>query len=215
VIDSGNLPVAYSTSGEEDLPTPDAPMDYSDPFPDEPTKALDVRAFQLTTYLKGKWYHSNRKATQSDPLFDIVSQNDKHSDWLLCDGILIKKGEDDNRDCPYVPYEAAHQGHNIRSEIIRIAHEQMAHMGAQKCYKYASRHFCWFSMRNDFRDYVRRCHLCQMNKQPTTVPGRSVTPLPVPREPFSSLAIDFAGPFPHDCNKDLILFVLDRFSGFT
>jgi len=215
VIDSGNLPVAYSTSSEEDLPTPDAPMDYSDPFPDEPTKALDVRAFQLTTYLKGKWYNSIRKATQSDPLFVIVSKNDKHPDWLLCDGILIKRGEDDNRDCPYVPYEAAHQGHNIRSEIIRITHEQMAHMGAQKCYKYASRHFYWFSMRKDFRDYIRRCHLCQMNKQPTTVPEGSVTSLPVPREPFSSLAIDFAGLFPHDSNKDLILVVLDRFSGFT
>jgi len=215
VIDSGSLPVAYSTSSKEDLPTPDAPMDYSDPFPDEPTKALNVRAFQLTTYVKGKWYNSIRKATQSDPLFEIVSKDDKHPDWLLCDGILIKRGEDDNIDCPYDHYEAAHQGHNIRSEIIRITHEQMVHMGAQKCYKYASRHFYWFSMRSDFRDYVRRCHLCQMNKQPTTVPEGSVTPLPVPREPFSSLAIDFAGPFPHDSNKDLILVVLDRFSGFT
>jgi len=54
-----------------------------------------------------------------------------------------------------------------------------------------------------------------MNKQPTTVSEGSVTPLPVPREPFSSLAIDFAGPFHHDSNKDLILVVLDRFSGFT
>jgi len=106
--DSGNLPVTYSTSSAEDLPTPDAPMDYSDPVPDEPSKDLNVRAFQLTTSLKGKLYNSITKATQSDHLFDIVSKNDKHPDCLLCDRILIKRGEDDNRDCPYVSYEAAH-----------------------------------------------------------------------------------------------------------
>ena len=54
-----------------------------------------------------------------------------------------------------------------------------------------------------------------MNKQPTTLPNGIVTPLPVPREPFSSIAIDFAGPFPSDNKKELILVVLDRFTGFT
>ena len=70
-------------------------------------------------------------------------------------------------------------------------------------------------MRHDFKDYVRRCHLCQMNKQPTTLPNGIVTSLAVPREPFSSIAIDFAGPCPSDNKKELILVVLDRFTGFT
>ena len=104
---------------------------------------------------------------------------------------------------------------NIRSKILRITNEQMAHMGAQKCFKYTSHHIHWMTMRNDFKDYIRRCHLCQMNKQPTTLPDRIVISLPVPREPFSSIAIDFAGSFPSDNKKEQILVVLDRFTGFT
>ena len=71
------------------------------------------------------------------------------------------------------------------------------------------------TIRNDVRDYMRRCHLCQMNKQPTTLPDGIVTPLPVPRKPFSSIAIDLAGPFPSNNKKEIILVVLDRLTGFT
>ena len=54
-----------------------------------------------------------------------------------------------------------------------------------------------------------------MNKQPTPLPDGIVTPRPVSREPFSSMAIDFAEPFHSDNKKELILFVLDRFTGLT
>ena len=43
-----------------------------------------------------------------------------------------------------------------------------------------------------------------MNKQPTTRADGIFTPLAVPREPFSTIAIDFAGPFPSDNTKELI-----------
>ena len=81
-----------------------------------------------------------------------VCKNSNHPSWILIDGLLLIRGEDDSRDCSYVPYEAAHEGDNIKSEILRITHEQMAHMGAQKCFKYASRHFYWMTMRTDFED---------------------------------------------------------------
>jgi len=66
----------------------------------------------------------------------------------------------------------------------------------------------------DFKASILRCHLCLINKQHTTIPDALVTPLPVPREPFSSIAIYLAGPFPSDIEKELILVVLDRFTGF-
>jgi len=199
----------------EDLPVPDSPVDYSDPFPDQPPRALDIHAFQLFQHLKVKWYNSLPKATASDPLYDIVSKNPNHPSWILIDRLLLKRGEDDNRDCPYVLYEAAYEGTNIRSEIKRITHEQIAYMGADKCFKYASKHFYWMSIRSDFKDYIHRCHFCQMNKQPTTLPDRVVTPLPVARVPFSSIAIDLAGPFASEKKEELIRVVLDRFTGCT
>ena len=39
---------------QEDLPASDAPVNYEEPFPDEPSRAHDVRTFQLSQHLKGK-----------------------------------------------------------------------------------------------------------------------------------------------------------------
>ena len=87
------------------------------------------------------------KATASDPLLDSVSKNTNHPSWIIVDRLLLKRGEDDSRDCPYVPYEAAYSGDNIRSEIFRITHEQMAYIGEQKCFKYISKRFYCMTMR--------------------------------------------------------------------
>ena len=133
-------PTTNHAPQEEDLPVPDAPVDYDDPFPDQPYRALDILAFPLSQHLKGKWYDSLRKATASDPLYDIIHKDPNHHSWILIDGPLLKRGEDDSRECPYVLYEVAYEGTNIRSEIIRITHEQMAHTGAHKCFKYAFKH---------------------------------------------------------------------------
>ena len=79
IINSSNGPTSNHISPDEDLPVPDAPVDYEDLFPDQPRTALDVCAFQLTQHLKGKWYHALRKATATDSLCDIVSKNSNHS----------------------------------------------------------------------------------------------------------------------------------------
>ena len=185
IINRSDGPASNHIAPDEDLPVPDAPVDYDDPFPDQPSRALNIRAFQPSEHLKGKWYNSLRKATTTDPPFDLVSKIPNHPSWILIDGLLLKREENDSRDCPDVLYEAAHEGDNIRTEILCITHELMAHMGAQKCFKYTSRHFDWMTMRTDFKDCIRRCHLCQMNKEPTALSDGIVTPLLVPREPFS------------------------------
>ena len=41
-------------ASQEDLSVPNASVNYDNPFPDELSRALDVRAFQLSQHLKGK-----------------------------------------------------------------------------------------------------------------------------------------------------------------
>ena len=106
IINRSDRPVSNHIAPDEDLPVPDAPFDYDDPFPDQPSRALDIRAFQLSRYLKGKWYNALRKATATDSLFDIVDKNPNYPSWILVDGLLFKRGEDDSRDCPYGPNES-------------------------------------------------------------------------------------------------------------
>jgi len=215
IINKDSGPTSNHASQEEDLPVPNAPVNYDDPFPDHPSRALDILAFQLSQHLKGKWYNSLPKATASDPLHGMVSKSPNHPSWILINGLVLKRRGDDSVDCQYVPDEAGYEGSNLWSEIIRITYKQIAHMGVYKCIKYASKHLCWMSTRSAFKDYIRRWHPCQINKKPTTLPDGVVTVPPVPREPFSSFAIDFAGQFPNDNKKELILVVLDPFTGFT
>jgi len=85
----------------------------------------------------------------------MVSKNLNHPSWILIDGLVLKRGEDDSRDCLYVPYEAAYEGTNIRSEIIQITPEEMAHIGAHKSFKYAFKHCYWMLMTSDFKHYIR------------------------------------------------------------
>ena len=95
IINRSDGPTSNHISPDEDLPLPDAPVDHDDPFPDQLSRALDVRTFQLTQHLKGKWYHALRKATATDPLFDVVSKNSNNPCWILLVGLLLKRGEDD------------------------------------------------------------------------------------------------------------------------
>ena len=96
IINRSDGPTSNHVETNEDLPVPDAPVDYNDPFPDQPSRALDVCAFELTQHLKGKWYHAFRKATATDYLFDIVSKNPNHPSWILIDRLLLKRGEEDS-----------------------------------------------------------------------------------------------------------------------
>jgi len=85
------MPLRYKTYWSLMLP-----VAYDDPFPDQPSRALDIHAFQLSQHLKGKWCNSLQKARASDPLFDIVSKSPNHSSWILIDRLLLKRGEDDS-----------------------------------------------------------------------------------------------------------------------
>jgi hypothetical protein len=84
-----------------------------------------------------------------------------------------------------------------------------------KCYQYANTYFFWYSIDQDFVDFCHRYYLCQVNKIPTQVPEDKPRLMPIPKIPFKFLALDFAGPLPGDQKCDIILVVLDCFSGYT
>ena len=71
---------SYSTESSDTLPTPEAPIDYTDTFMDLPSKNQDMRAFELNQHFKGRWYLAIRKATVGEPLFELLSGNNDHPD---------------------------------------------------------------------------------------------------------------------------------------
>jgi len=70
-------------------------------------------------------------------------------------------------------------------------------------------------MRKDFRQGVRRCELCQANKEPNTLPVGNAQTLHFPCEIFLTYAIEFIGLFTKLKGQDSVLVVVDRAVGFS
>jgi len=69
-------------------------------------------------------------------------------------------------------------------------------------------------MLKHFRDFVRRCELCQAFKERNTLSTGDAQTLLFPSEIFSSYAIDFMGPFTKLKGQDSVVVVVDRAVGF-
>ena len=69
-------------------------------------------------------------------------------------------------------------------------------------------------MYRDVEGFVRTCPECQLNKLPTNKPAGYAHTIPLPTQPWQSIAIDFIGPITESKGYRYILSMVDRFSGF-
>ena len=67
----------------------------------------------------------------------------------------------------------------------------------------------------DVKSFVSACPVCAQNKSSTQPSAGLLRPLPVPRCPWSHLALDFVTGLPASAGNAVILTVVDRFSKFT
>jgi hypothetical protein len=70
-------------------------------------------------------------------------------------------------------------------------------------------------MSQDYVVFCYRFHLCKVNRISTKVPEGKPRPMPIPKVPFKSLALHIFVALLSDKKCDLILLVLDSFSGKT
>lgn len=81
----------------------------------------------------------------------------------------------------------------LREQLIQHAHDTpvRGHSGYDKTLYRARRNFYWLKMKQQIRQYIRECHICQQAKHETMAPGGSLQPLPVPDHIWSHINIDF------------------------
>ncbi len=72
--------------------------------------------------------------------------------------------------------------------------------------------FLWPTMRTDTVDFIHRCITCNESKSPRQLPSGLLHLLPVPRRPWSHLAIDFITDLPKSNGNTTILSIIYRFS---
>ncbi|MCP4254336.1 MAG: hypothetical protein GY775_13195, partial [Candidatus Scalindua sp.] len=86
-----------------------------------------------------------------------------------------------------------------RKDILSLAHDSpmAGHLGINKTYSKILNHFYWPKMKQDVKEYLKSCHVCQMVGKPNQViPPAPLQPIPAVNEAFSDILIDCVGPLP-------------------
>ncbi|MCO5612123.1 hypothetical protein L7F22_066385 [Adiantum nelumboides] len=113
-------------------------------------------------------------------------------------------------DCICVPHNGA-----LRKILIQEHHEVpfAAHPGINKTYRLLSATYFWPQMQQDVIKYVKACHSCQIMKASRQLPQGLLQPLPVPKERWESISMDFITTLPRTSKGNAqILVIVDRVS---
>jgi hypothetical protein len=109
----------------------------------------------------------------------------------------------------YVP-----KNKEIRDDILHDHHDSpdVGHPGIHCMLELIKRTYWWPMIKTDIQNYVKGCSACQKNKiirQPGHI---SLSPLPIPKQPWQEISIDMIGPLPKSDEYNSILVIVDRFS---
>ncbi|KAA8906914.1 hypothetical protein TRICI_005033 [Trichomonascus ciferrii] len=136
----------------------------------------------------------------------------KHFEYSEDTGLLYYQaiiGETDFRI--YVP------DGEIRHLLIKNAHESATtttrHAGHYRTYLALSSTYYWPRMPKRVKEFCRKCHQCQISKASNKMPQGLYNPLPVPRERWDDISMDFVTGLPQTFHGyDSIMVVVDRLS---
>jgi hypothetical protein len=89
------------------------------------------------------------------------------------------------------------------------------HSGFLRTYKKVSSLVYWEGMRKKIKEYVEACEVCQQNKYQTLKPGGLLQPLPIPKQIWDDISMDFIGGLPRAQGIDTVLVVVDRLTKYA
>jgi hypothetical protein len=89
------------------------------------------------------------------------------------------------------------------------------HSGYLRTYKKLSGVVYWAGMRKKIKEFVEACEVCQQNKYQTLRPGGLLQPLPIPKQIWTDISMDFIGGLPKVQGTDTIMVVVDRLTKYA
>ncbi|KAK9057995.1 hypothetical protein SSX86_022835 [Deinandra increscens subsp. villosa] len=107
--------------------------------------------------------------------------------------------------------------HDLRLKLLQEAHDTPigGHGGFLKTYKRLSSRYYWPKMKQDVREFVQQCVICQQQKYQTLAPAGLLQPLPIPDQIWEDVSMDFIVGLPPSSRFDTILVVVDRLSKYA
>jgi hypothetical protein len=89
------------------------------------------------------------------------------------------------------------------------------HSRFTKTYDRIKRSFFWDGMKQDIRNFVAECDVCQCNKGEIVKSSGTLQPLPIPPTIWKDISIDFITSLPKSGNKSVIMVVVDHLSKYA
>ncbi|GBG88499.1 hypothetical protein CBR_g47970 [Chara braunii] len=189
----------------------------ADRVADALSRRIDFCAIVTTTFdLDDDLQPHFVKGYKSDPTYstlyaELSSDHPPASHYRISDGFLLLHTR--GKDLLVVP-----QDRILRTRLLDEFHDTRlsAHLGVNHTLARLCQRFHWPDVLHDVTRYVESCAVCHRNKGRSRVPFGELKPLPIPRPPRLSIAMDVTGPFPRDRHgHDGILTVVDRLSKYA
>ena len=100
--------------------------------------------------------------------------------------------------------------------LLREYHDSPygGHTGEQKTYLRLAREWYWEGMRRQVMQYVRACQVCQQTKASYQKPAGLLQNLPIPKQVWEHVTMDFIEGLPRSGGVDTILVVVDRLTKY-
>ncbi|MCO5586541.1 hypothetical protein L7F22_040482 [Adiantum nelumboides] len=163
---------------------------------------FNTQPITMNEYLTDKDFGDAFRALKS--LNPTTAEMNMFASYTVMDELLYYL----DRIC--VPHNGA-----LRKILIQERHEVpfAAHPGINKTYRLLSATYFWPQMQQDMIKYVKACHSCQIMKASRQLPQGLLQPLPVPKERWESISMDFITTLPRTSKGNAqILVIVDRFS---
>jgi hypothetical protein len=105
----------------------------------------------------------------------------------------------------------------LKSTVLSELHATPTtrHSEFTKTYDRVKRSFFWDGMKQDIRNFVAECDVCQRNKGETVKSPSTLQPLPIPPAIWKDISMDFITGLPKSGNKSVIMVVVDRLSKYA
>jgi hypothetical protein len=155
-----------------------------------------------------------RKAYATDRIFKkILSHPKDHKSFKVNDGLIYHLVDPETRKL-CIPH-ATFRGRGLVELVIDQVHRTVGHMGTHITEGYVRRYFWWPALGTDVKAFCDSCATCQATKTSNQRPQGLLHSLPIPTKPWSSIGMDFVGPFPLVDNLDYIWVVLCRLTSLV
>ena len=102
-----------------------------------------------------------------------------------------------------------------RTMLLHQHHDNENHFGIAKTRGALTALYFWPNIAKDVINYINSCSTCLRNKSTTQVPAGFLHSVPIPRDRFADITMNFVRPIPKCKGFDMLLIMTDRLTNYV